>query len=231
MVAGELASGQQVALELRLPNVAVPVRARALVRYQGRLHHGFEFVGLSVEQREMIRYWAYRLVPPPTQLALQYPDKELEAQPVAMPTLQPAVKIRVQRHWLGLIPAAALLLAVSGAGWWQWQNSWKELEKGKTVPKEAPMRVSPETMEMRIVSRVEPVYPEEARKAGKQGLAVLDAVIAKDGTVETLRPVAGEDVLLKSAADAVRWWRFEPYKAAGTPVEVETTIAVEFRLN
>src|SRR5208282_5964141 len=60
VVAGELAAGQQVAVELRLPNVGVPVRARAVVRYQFRLHCGLEFVGLSVEQREMIRYWTYR---------------------------------------------------------------------------------------------------------------------------------------------------------------------------
>jgi hypothetical protein len=60
VVAGELAVGLQVAVELRLPNVGVPVRARALVRYQSRLRCGFEFVGLSVEQREMIRYWIYR---------------------------------------------------------------------------------------------------------------------------------------------------------------------------
>src|ERR1700683_80283 len=59
VVAGELAPGQQVAVELRLPNVGVPVRVRALVSYQFRLHCGLEFVGLSAEQREMIRYWAY----------------------------------------------------------------------------------------------------------------------------------------------------------------------------
>ena len=31
-----------------------------MVRYQSRLRCGLEFVGLSVEQREMIRYWVYR---------------------------------------------------------------------------------------------------------------------------------------------------------------------------
>src|SRR5450631_4767563 len=65
VVAGELSPGQQVAVELRLPNVGVPVRARALVRYQSRLRCGLEFVGLSVEQREMIRYWVYRSAAPP----------------------------------------------------------------------------------------------------------------------------------------------------------------------
>src|ERR1700675_2968937 len=60
VVAGELTAGQQVAVELRLPNVGVPVRARALVRYQSRLRCGLEFVGLPAEQKEMIRYWIYR---------------------------------------------------------------------------------------------------------------------------------------------------------------------------
>src|SRR5271163_4715416 len=60
VVAGEMSAGQQVAVEVRLPNVGVPVRTRAVVRYQSGLRCGLEFVGLSVEQREMIRYWVYR---------------------------------------------------------------------------------------------------------------------------------------------------------------------------
>ena len=60
VIAGELVPDQQVAVELRLPDVGVPVRARALVRFQSRLHCGLEFVGLLVEQRELIRYCVYR---------------------------------------------------------------------------------------------------------------------------------------------------------------------------
>jgi len=60
IIAGELVANQQVAVELRLPNVGVPVRARALVRHQQQLRCGLQFVGLPVEQREMIRYWFYR---------------------------------------------------------------------------------------------------------------------------------------------------------------------------
>jgi len=86
-------------------------------------------------------------------------------------------------------------------------------------------------MELRIVSKEEPVYPEEARQARKQGLAVLDVVIAPDGTVERLQPVSGDDLLVKSAAQAVRSWKFEPYQSSGRAVAVETTIAVDFRLN
>jgi len=36
-------------------------------------------------------------------------------------------------------------------------------------------------------------------------------------------------VLASAAVDAVKWWRFQPYRVTGKPVEVETTLAVEFR--
>jgi len=239
MVAGELSAGQQVAVELRLPNVGVPVRARALVRYQGHLRCGFEFVGLPVEQREMIRYWTYRLQNPQFMPQLEPPQKKEATiapavEPVAtddVPVRNTAPRIVVHRRRFYFLLGAMLLMA--GLGWWQWQRSWKELEAGSAAVRDssAPMPVPSETMEMRIVSKVDPVYPEEARRAGKQGLAVLDAVIGEDGSVSRLRPVSGDDDLLKSAEEAVRSWKFEPYQASGRAVAVETTIAVEFRLN
>ena len=234
MVAGELASGQQVAVELRLPNVGVPVRARALVRYHGRLRCGFEFVGLSVEQQELIRYWAYRLAPRP-ELVQQREDADPAKTSTKMELIAPAPvlfsgpRIRLQRWQLIVLMAALSLLA--GVGWWQWQRSWKELEIGARTTGETPLRVSPETMDMRAISKIQPVYPEEARLEGKQGLAVLDAVIAPDGTVKRLQRVSGDELLVKSAEAAVRSWKFEPYQSSGRAVAVETTISVEFRLN
>ncbi|HUB01740.1 MAG TPA: PilZ domain-containing protein, partial [Terriglobales bacterium] len=65
MVAGELSPGQQVAVEIRLPDVGLPLRARALVRYQSKLRSGFEFVGLPRQQQDMIYYWAHRFSPLP----------------------------------------------------------------------------------------------------------------------------------------------------------------------
>jgi len=245
MIAGELTVGQHVAVELRIPKVGVPVRARALVRYQGNLRCGFEFLGLPVEQCEMIRYWAYRLQSPQFN-ADENPhpkgEKAEQASPAPVETPTPAQKpeppvsvshIKVHR-WRFYFLLSGMLL-VAGLGWWQWQRSWRELEIGvqaSTVPgDEAPLHVSPDVMEMRIVSKVDPAYPEEARQKGMQGLAVLDAIVAPDGTVAKLRPVMGDEQFVKSAADAVRSWKFEPYQSSGRPVAVETTIAVEFRLN
>jgi TonB family protein len=238
VVAGELAAGLQVAVELRLPNVGVPVRARALVRYQSHLRCGFEFVGLSVEQREMIRYWIYRSASEPAELrdfTKDFKKEEIDkpapagaAVAIAQLPAKPGHRIRIGQG--GFYALFACMLALAGLGWWQWQRSWNELEARATVA-ESGLRVSPETMEKRIVTKVEPVYPEAARKARLQGLVVMDAVIAPDGTVKRLRPVSGPDVLAQSATAAVQSWKFEPYLSSGKPVEVETTIAIEFQLN
>ena len=234
VVAGELATGQQVAVELRLPNVGVPVRARALVRYQSRLRCGLEFAGLTAEQREMIRYWVYRSA---AQLVDLRDSKKAENNGPATPeafvaaaelAATPRRRVRIGRR--GFYVLIACMLALAGLGWWQWQKSWNELEKRGPVG-ESRLPVSPETMEKRIVTKTEPVYPEAARTAGTAGLAILDAVIAPDGSVERLRPVSGPDLLVQSATEAVQSWKFEPYLSSGKAVEVETTIAVEFRLN
>ena len=238
VVAGELAAGLQVAVELRLPNVGVPVRARALVRYQSRLRCGFEFVGLSVEQREMIRYWIYRSASEPVEFRDFNKDfkKEETEEPattvvpmaIAELPIKPGHRVRIGQG--GFYALCVCMLALASLGWWQWQRSWKELEARATVA-ESGLRISPETMKKRIVTKVEPVYPEAARKAGWQGLVVMDAVIAPDGSVKRLRPVSGPDLLAQSATAAVQSWKFEPYLSSGKPVEVETTIAIEFQLN
>ena len=82
-------------------------------------------------------------------------------------------------------------------------------------------------MERMLVRKVEPAYPEAARRANLQGTVVLEAVIAADGTVVNLHPVNGPDGLVTAAMDAARWWRFRPYRVRGEPAMVETTLSVE----
>jgi PilZ domain len=52
---GELETGEVVSMEFSLPLTAYPMKVRALVRYRRGLHHGFEFLALSAEQRAVIR--------------------------------------------------------------------------------------------------------------------------------------------------------------------------------
>jgi len=80
--------------------------------------------------------------------------------------------------------------------------------------------------DLKLVSRVNPVYPAEAKKAGIQGIVVLRATIAKDGTVSDLKVVSGDPQLADSALNAVRQWRYAPLeKSVITDVRVNYTLA------
>jgi TonB family protein len=93
-----------------------------------------------------------------------------------------------------------------------------------------PIRVSSGAMRGNLISKVDPVYPADARAAGIQGSVVLRAVISKTGTIEDLKVVSGPVELTASAIDAVKQWKYLPYLLNGEPVEVDTTITVNYTL-
>ena len=92
------------------------------------------------------------------------------------------------------------------------------------------VRVSQGVSSGRLINKVEPVYPQLARTARVQGQVVLTAMISKDGTIQDLRVLSGHPLLVQAALDAVRQWRYKPYLLNGEPVEVETTVTVNFTL-
>jgi protein TonB len=59
---------------------------------------------------------------------------------------------------------------------------------------------------------------------------VLGATISKSGTIENLHVVSGPPMLVEAALDAVSTWIYRPYLLNGQPVEVETTVNVNFTL-
>jgi periplasmic protein TonB len=99
-------------------------------------------------------------------------------------------------------------------------------------PREAPkrIRVGGNVQQANLIRRVVPTYPAIAKAARIQGDVILHAIIAKDGTVQELRYESGPPMLMQSAMDAVRQWRYAPTLLNGEPVEVETTITVKFTL-
>jgi TonB family protein len=78
-----------------------------------------------------------------------------------------------------------------------------------------------------LVSRV-PVMPERLRETGATGVVRLQANINREGTVSHLRVLDGPTDLRRPAVEAVSAWRYRPYIVAGTPVDVSTTITVDF---
>jgi periplasmic protein TonB len=80
-----------------------------------------------------------------------------------------------------------------------------------------------------LLHRVEPVYPHMAVLTNMQGEVKLHALIAKDGTIQSLSVSSGPPILAQAAIDAVRQWRYRPYLLNGQAVEVETFITVNFK--
>lgn len=81
-----------------------------------------------------------------------------------------------------------------------------------------------------LTHRVEPVYPALARQIGRSGRVELRAVIATDGTIQSLEAVAGDPLFYSSALEAVRQWRYTPTVLNGLQVEVDTYITVIYNV-
>jgi PilZ domain len=128
-VAGELAVNQQVVLELKLPHVALPLRARAIVRHHSPFHCGLQFVNLSVEQREMIRFSVYRDVArAPEKNLPETAAQNLEAPASAtIRTHKRRLRIQIRRQHIYVLLAITLVLAA--CAWWYWEWSWSKLER------------------------------------------------------------------------------------------------------
>jgi len=93
------------------------------------------------------------------------------------------------------------------------------------------LRVGGNVVAAKVVSRVTPVYPTEARMQHISGTVRMHAIIAKDGSIKNLEVISGHPTLVDAALEAVRQWRYQPTMIEGQPVEIDTTIDVIFALN
>ena len=62
----------------------------------------------------------------------------------------------------------------------------------------------------RAISKVQPAYPDLARKMNLAGTVKVEVVVAPNGTVKEAKVVGGHQVLANAALDAIKKWRFEP---------------------
>jgi protein TonB len=86
-------------------------------------------------------------------------------------------------------------------------------------------------MQSLVISKVYPQYPSDAKIAKIEGAVVLAAIISKEGNVQSLKVVNSDSPLLSQAAmDAVKQWKYRPYILNGSPVEVDTTVTVNFTM-
>jgi protein TonB len=80
-----------------------------------------------------------------------------------------------------------------------------------------------------VLHRVHPTYPKQARARKLHGAVVLQAVINKQGKVDSLQLVSGDPLLAQAAADAVKQWRYKPYWHNGEAADFQTRITVDFK--
>jgi protein TonB len=73
-----------------------------------------------------------------------------------------------------------------------------------------------------------PSYPQEALERGIHGQVVVFVVIDKDGSPKRLRVQQGHPLLADAALEAIKQWRWEPFKLNGKAVPVDTTVTVNF---
>jgi TonB family protein len=81
-----------------------------------------------------------------------------------------------------------------------------------------------------LISRVDPIYPEEAERQAVEGTVRLRAIVGKDGAVADIEVVNGPPLLSSAAVSAVRQWRYKPTLVGDQPVEVAEEITISFRL-
>jgi TonB family protein len=94
------------------------------------------------------------------------------------------------------------------------------------------IRVGGNVQPSRLISRTEPVYPPELQQLGIEGTVIIRAIISKTGEPANLQVInTGIDPrLARAALDSVSQWRYQPTLLNGQPVEVETTVTVDFKL-
>lgn len=93
-----------------------------------------------------------------------------------------------------------------------------------------PVNLSSDITEGMLLEKTNPVYSPIAKAARISGTVVLQAVISKTGTIESLRVISGPAMLQQAAYNAVKTWRYQPCLLQGEAVKVMTTINVLFKL-
>jgi TonB family protein len=95
-------------------------------------------------------------------------------------------------------------------------------------PPPPPFRIGGDIANANLISSVKPTYPPSAREARVQGVVLLQVMIDKTGSVSDVRVISGHPLLNEAAVSAVRQWRYRPSLFNGQPVDVITTVTVNF---
>lgn len=78
--------------------------------------------------------------------------------------------------------------------------------------------------------KVDPEYPAMAKQLHLEGAVQLEARIGENGSVEEVKPLTGNAVLMNAAVAAIKKWKFTPFLADGKPVKAVADLSFKFKL-
>jgi TonB family protein len=98
-------------------------------------------------------------------------------------------------------------------------------------PRVEPLRVGGNVQESKLIKRVEPIYPELAKRARLEQMVMLEVNVNEEGFVADIRVIRGHPLLDQAAIDAVKQWVYSPTLLNGAAVPVVATVTVAFSLS
>ena len=104
----------------------------------------------------------------------------------------------------------------------------RDLPISERLTNDGALRVGGNIRTPRKVKDVRPLYPQEARDAGVQGVVIIEMRVDADGRVGSARVLRSIPLLDQAALDAVQQWEFEPTLLNGAPIAVVMTVTVQF---
>jgi len=99
-----------------------------------------------------------------------------------------------------------------------------------TAPAQETVHVSQADALKAAKEKAEPEYPAMAKQLHLEGAVQLEAHISETGSVEEVKPLTGNAVLMNSAVSAMKKWKFTPFVADGKPVKAITDLSFRFKL-
>lgn len=104
-------------------------------------------------------------------------------------------------------------------------------EKAAKSDAKAVVHVNSQTLAAKLIHQVKPSYPSEAREKGIEGAVQFEIMVDEDGQVAEVQVLSGNAMLVSSAYEAIRQWRYESFMLDGKPVRVKAKVTVAFSLD
>lgn len=92
------------------------------------------------------------------------------------------------------------------------------------------IRVSQSEAVKAAKEKVQPDYPPMAKQLHLEGAVQVQAHISESGTVDDVKPLTGNAVLMNAAVAAIRKWKFTPFTADGKPTKAVADLSFNFKL-